>query len=221
MSRSDKFSLAITALATAVGFLVGGPVWGFALLMLGIVFFVSYLYHPDQNTADGILNLTALPETGAADIQKSDKLSDHDPRIVPSFEQGLGGNNPSVQDDRIVLTNYGGTDALDVQVREIDTGFTRVRFRVISLIPPKQCGEAVPDLYGTVIEDGNPREVKIPFHDLIAYCEDAVSRGAEPAWESVVTYRDYSDNQFHTKFTLSYHLKTDEITLGGFVFSRL
>ena len=144
-----------------------------------------------------------------------DRVLPTDPRIVPTYERGTGGWASAVTDDKLVLTNHGGGDAFDVQVHEINTGLTTVRFAQVPLIPSKQSGEVVPDLSGIAYG----KTIQIPIHDLGAYCEEAAQRGVN-RWDCRITYRDFGENWFETRFTLK-HSQRYEVQTEGFVFARI
>lgn len=45
MQKPDKLTISMTCIAIAAGFLIGGPVWGFVCLVVGVIWLVAYVFH--------------------------------------------------------------------------------------------------------------------------------------------------------------------------------
>ena len=50
MSKSDKLTIAVAAILSGLGFVVGGPVWGFGLLIFGLIYLVAFWHHQPEPT---------------------------------------------------------------------------------------------------------------------------------------------------------------------------
>lgn len=183
--------------------------WGIPTLVVGAGTFLMWIFNFRKTRAEAQLAEYRLK----VEVAESNTLSDQSPRIVPSYVGGRNSTSPT--DDELILTNLGGGDALDVQVGTIETGLTTIWFAQVPIIPSKQAEAVSPNLSGVAYG----REIKIPFHDLAAYCEEAAQRGLS-SWSCRITYRDFNGNWFETTFALK-HSRRYEVETEDFVFSRL
>jgi hypothetical protein len=210
--KSDWYGIGISLVAPPISILLGSQIGAALSLIVGVAFIVfGRLHNSDENRGERqTLFGGATPE-----IPPPAPVSQTDPRIVPSYEKGADGWVSEVTDDKLILTNHGGGDAFDVQVQEIETGTTTVSFVRVAMIPPGQSSVVVPDL--SAVAYGH--SIRIPFHDLAAYFEEAAQRDIS-RWSCRITYRDFSGNWFETRFTLKHNHRYD-IEAEDFVFARL
>ncbi len=182
-------------------------------------------YHEQLATKEAeIVSLAGQAEQIKAELEAVLKgsVSEKDPRIVPKYVKGyvpISFGPPSAEsigDDHLVLTNLGGSDALDVQVGDIKTGDTRATFSEIPFISSQKSEGIVANIYG--FADG--KKINTHFHTLDAYCKAAAEKG-ETSWFGRITYRGCSDDSFETVFTINYLPTKSAIELNGFRFARI
>ena len=68
MSKSDKLSIAVGTILAGLGFVVDGPLWGFGLLIFGLIYLVAFWHHePDPTLSLGAISPSS-PQSPSGDI---------------------------------------------------------------------------------------------------------------------------------------------------------
>ncbi len=145
MSKSDKLAVAVAAIGIAMGFLFGGPVWGFAFLLIGVVFLVAYLNHEssgeqaDLAGGPGMLFLNGVPETQDHNQQQERVSSADKPDValVWDWQEDVRRNKSLLgyTEKLILIHNRSDRYIYNVKIAPIQLSQT-LAFDLINEIPP-------------------------------------------------------------------------------------
>jgi hypothetical protein len=146
-------------------------------------------------------------------------LSDRDPRIIPDIRRG----NFSNYTDYFVLTNHGGTEALDVQIRPLMLHFYKVTFPLVSSIASGKESTligTVRDNAGLMARGTGSNDFASALQSDAELCQQHRRGRKTFIFKGSVRYRDHQDHEFATEFTLTYKHPRESIEFGGFKFYR-
>jgi hypothetical protein len=154
MSKSALFCIiGIAAVATAAGFLFGGPIWGFIILAVAILSFVLWSRAQRENQgADGLESLFAggIPSPSGAEFRQRDPaaLLPSDPKIAVEVEHSR--DQESFPATGIKIRNVGGSGLHKLRLSSISIAGKTVNFE--NHIPAISPAETSPVIYPIVMD---------------------------------------------------------------------
>jgi hypothetical protein len=199
MSKSALFiTIGIAAVATAAGFLFGGPILGFALLAIAISSFV--LWSRSQRESQGADSVESLFAGGIPNPSDSESRRQRDPTVVLPSDPRIAVEVEHARDKEtfpatgIRIKNVGGSELHKLRLSSISIAGKTVNFENhIPVISPSE----ISDVIYPIVQDTFPQQQRNLLPPML---DDWDSQGGgsmqKLTFRAGATYEDYNGGSY-------------------------
>ncbi len=207
MSKSTLFCIiGIAAVATAAGFLFGGPVWGFAILAIAILSFVIWSRARKEQGEGGLESLFA---GGIPNPSESESLRQFDPTAVLPSDPKIAVDVEQARDKEtfpatgIRIRNVGGSQLQKLRLSSISIAGKTVNFdNHIPAIFPAQTSEVI----YPIVQDTFPQQQRNLLPPML---DDWDSQGRgnmqKLTFRAEATYEDYQGGSYTANWEYEFY----------------
>lgn len=224
MEKSDKIAYGTMLIGGAIGYFIGGS-FGWIMAALCVLLGGGLLYSAHSKPLDDKLEaeILSLPHFGSTS-PRSTEPADNDPRITADYEKKF--TTLTTTEDRFILKNRGGSDALEIQIADVRIGECLAKFPVVHILSSYDEKVLLADIWDTSGRHASPEvvhafEMLLESHWTQEASKQLDGREFSRYPDCSISYTDFRGNKFKTFFTITYDRTEETAKIGKFVFEKL